>query len=81
VTKVLLASALFLCISFALLNSSVERVAAEIESLEASHGKLVSANNLARDQKERLFSLEAVGGMAGNKLALHVPLLEQYSNL
>jgi len=81
VAKVLLVSALFLCISSALQSGSVERVAAEIGNLEASHGELVSANILLRAKKARLFSPEAVGALAGNQLAIHIPVSGQYRNL
>ena len=53
VAKVLLASALFLFISSALHNGSVERLTTEIENLEASHGELVAANILLRANPSR----------------------------
>ncbi len=81
VAKVFLASVLFVGISLALLNSSAERVAAEISALEASHGDLLGANILLRDQKARLFSPEAVGALASNQLAIHIPASGQYRKL
>jgi hypothetical protein len=76
--KVLLASALFLFISSALHNGSVERLTTEIENLEASHGELFAANVLLRAEKARLFSPEAVGVLAGDQLAIHIPVSGQY---
>jgi hypothetical protein len=81
VTKVLLVAALLLFISSALQGGSAERVAAEIRNLEASHGELVNANILLRANKARLFSSEAVGVLAGNQLAIHIPASGQYRKL
>lgn len=76
--KVLLASVLFFCVSFSLMNGSAERGALKIANLETAHDELVTANILLRAKKARLFSSEAVGAAAGNQLAIHIPASEQY---
>ncbi len=78
VTKVLLVSVLFLFVTSSLLSGTSSRVAVEIEGLEESHGELVTANILLRAQKARLFSSEAVRVHAGDQLAIHIPVSNQY---
>ncbi len=60
------------------LGSSVTRVNERIEQVAAQHDELVNANILLRAKKANLFSPEAVGILAGNQLAIHLPQSGQY---
>lgn len=78
VAKVLLASVLFVVISFSLLHGSADKLAAEIADIEASHAELMGNNILLRARKAQLFSSEVVGTMASNELAIQRPTSDQY---
>jgi len=80
VSKVLLASVLFVVVTFSLLNGSAEKLASEIAGIEASHAELVGSNILLRARKAQLFSSEVVGTMASSELAIHRPTSDQYPN-
>jgi len=50
----------------------------QIELVAGQHDELVNANILLRAKKARLFSPEAVGLLAENHLAIHLPQSGQY---
>ena len=81
VAKVLLASVLFLCVSFSLLDGATERVSGEIANLQVAHEELVTANIVLRAKKARIFSSESVEMVAGSQLAIHIPASGQYRKL
>ena len=78
VTKVLSVTALILFVSSLWLGSSVTQVHIKIDQVAKQHDELVNANILLRAKKARLFSPEAVGLLAGNQLAIHLPQSGQY---
>jgi hypothetical protein len=77
-SKVLLVASVILFIASLLLNGSSTRFSVAIEQMEETHSELVNANILLRAQKAKLFSPETVGTLAGNQLAIHIPLSGQY---
>jgi len=77
-SKICLVSAAVLFFRSLWLQGSIERVSAEIEQVEVSHGKLATDNILLRAQRARLFSPESVETLAKNQLAIHLPGPEQY---
>ncbi len=77
-TKIVCGFGAFLFLSTLWLGSSIRQVNAEISKVENQHKQLVNANILMRAKKARLFSPETVGVLAGDKLAIHLPGLEQY---
>ena len=77
-SKVLLSSVLFLFVSFFWLGASAQRVTAEIEKENITYDEIVNANILLRAKKAQLFSPETVGTLAGNQLAIHLPVSGQY---
>jgi hypothetical protein len=78
VSKVFIAASVVLFIASLLLNSTNTRVSTEIEQMETIYNELANANVLLRAQKARLFSPEAVGTIAGNQLAIYIPVSGQY---
>ena len=76
--KVLFVTALLFFVSSLWLGSSVTQVNEKIEQVASQHDELVNANILLRAKKARLFSPEAVGLLAGNHLAIHLPQSGQY---
>ncbi len=78
VSKVLVAASVILLIASLLLNGSNAKVSAEIDQMEKIYNELANTNVLLRAQKARLFSPEAVGEIAGNQLAIHIPVSGQY---
>ncbi|MCF8055421.1 MAG: hypothetical protein K9K37_02150 [Desulfocapsa sp.] len=76
--KVLFVAALFLFVSSLWLGKSVTEVNQKIEQVASQHDELVTANILLRAKKARLFSPEAVGLLAANQLAIHMPQSGQY---
>jgi hypothetical protein len=78
ISKVLVAASVILFIASLLLNGSDAKISAEIEQMETIYNEVANSNVLLRAQKARLFSPEAVGAIAGNQLAIHIPVSGQY---
>ncbi len=76
--KVLSVTVLLFFVSSLWLGSSVTQVNEKIELVASQHDELVNANILLRAKKANLFSPEAVGLLAGNHLAIHLPQSGQY---
>lgn len=81
ISKILIAAFVVLFIASLLLNGSNAKVSAEIEQMETIYNELDNTNVLLRAQKARLFSPEAVGVIAGEQLAIHIPVSWQYRRL
>ena len=77
-TRIMVAATLVLFVTSLWFGKSVTEVNQKIEMVAVEHEELVNANILLRAQKAHLFSPEAVGALAANQLAIHVPRSGQY---
>jgi hypothetical protein len=78
VTKLLSGVAVFLLLTTLWQGSSIRQVEAQISTIEMQRDQLVNANILMRAKKANLFSPEAVGVLAENQFAIHLPGVGQY---